>query len=65
MIKPENAAISALNVYKQVAEERYEGIWLPKNHQTDFLVVLRRIRSNGKTKKPKKSKRAQTQKCDE
>lgn len=66
VIEEENAAISVLNLYKRAAEERYKGIWFPENHRTNFLLVLRRIRSNRKTThdKPKNSKRTQTQKCD-
>lgn len=68
VVDVENAALSVLNVYKQAAEVRYKGIWLPENHRTNFLVVLRRIRSYQKATvgKPKKSRKGQpqAQKCD-
>lgn len=59
VIDEENAPVSVLNVYKRAVENRYSGIWLPENHRTSFLVVLRRIRSYHKTNdaKPKKTKR--------
>lgn len=52
----ENAAVSVLNVYKRAIDDRYKGIWLPINHRSDFLPVLRRLRSYNKNK-PKKSNR--------
>lgn len=59
VVGKENAAVSALNVYKRAVEDRYKGLWLPENHRQTFLPVLRRIRSYQKTNddKPKKSKR--------
>lgn len=50
----ENAAVSVLNLYKRAIEERYKSIWLPENHRTKFLPVLRRLRNYHKAK-PEKS----------
>lgn len=59
IVKKENAAVSALNVYKRAVENRYDGIWLPENHRQSFLPVLRRIRNYQKADdaKANKSKR--------
>lgn len=49
----ENVAISALNLYKRAVEQRYSGIWLPENHRTVFLPILRRLRNNNRAKPQK------------
>lgn len=66
VIEEKNAAVSVLNLYKQAAKEHFQGIWLPENHRTTFLEVLRRLRTNRKAAhdKLKKSSRMQTKKCD-
>lgn len=55
VLEDKNAAVTVLNLYKRAIEERYKGIWLPQNHRTDFLSVLRRLRNYHKTKPTKKS----------
>lgn len=40
--------------YDCAIEERYKSIWLPENHRTKFLPVLRRLRNYHKVK-PEKS----------
>lgn len=66
VVREENAAVSVLNVYKQAVEHRYNGIWLPENHRSSFLAILRRIRDNQKAGhgKTKKSKRGVIDACD-
>lgn len=54
VLADENAALSILNIYKRAIEERYKGIWLPINHRSDFLPVMRRVRNYRKIK-PNKS----------
>lgn len=55
VLEGQNVAVSVLNLYKRAIEERYKGIWLPENHRTNFLPVLRRLRNYHKTKPLKKS----------
>lgn len=48
--RPENNAISVLNLYKRsLALNR--GIWLPIDHKSTFLAKLRRVRKYEKSKK--------------
>lgn len=39
VIEEGNAGISVLNIYKQAAEQRYKGIWLPENHRYQFSIL--------------------------
>lgn len=50
--KSENDGISVLNLYKR-AKNANKGMWLPMNHQRQFLGKLRRIRLYERTEKPK------------
>lgn len=47
-INPKNDGVSGLNLYKRALKEKFDGIWLPKNHQATFLASLRRKRSYAK-----------------
>lgn len=53
-IDPKNDGVTVLNLYKRAVQGKFEGIWLPKNHQTHFLASLRWKRSCNK-QKPSKS----------
>lgn len=63
VLADENAAASVLNIYKRAIDERYKDIWLPTNHRSDFLPVMRRLRNYNKTK-PKNSNRSKASKKD-
>lgn len=41
----ENLSVSALNLYKRAKNGPFRGIWLPHDHQSKFLMKLRRIRN--------------------
>lgn len=62
VLAAESRTISVLNIYKRAVEERYSNIWLPINHQSDFLPVLRRLRNYHKGK-PNKPKFASKKRC--
>lgn len=66
VLREENVAVSVLNVYKQAIENRYNGIWLPENHRSSFLAILRRIRSHQKPvdAKTNNSKRGAIEACE-
>lgn len=59
----ENAPISVLNIYKRAINDRYAGIWLPINHRSDFLPVLRRLQAYHKAK-PNNSQAVKSKKKD-
>lgn len=63
VLADENKTVSVLNIYKRAINDRYTDIWLPINHQSDFLPVLRRLRTYNKNK-PKKSEDNETKKKD-
>lgn len=52
-IDPKNDGVTVLNLYKRAVQGKFEGIWLPKNHQAQFLASLRRKRSYNKQKTSK------------
>lgn len=49
-IDPKNDGVTVLNLYKRAVQGKFEGIWLPKNHQTHLLASLRRKRIYNKQK---------------